>query len=136
VLVGSPVSEILKAFPEALMHHLRNEPYRLHDVPGFEHERNHATHTPLYLAQRLYATLAEWSRNSHIDQSMLRILDGHARGLMNVLGVCEKIRATPLSPSYKALLRTGLFLHVLVAPWLLVPEGGLWSLPVVLLIGC
>ena len=52
------------------------------------------------------------------------------RGLLDVCGGCEKIRNTPLSPSYKGLLRAGLVLNVLVAPWLLVPESGLWSLPV------
>lgn len=135
VLARSPVAEILKAFPEALAHCLRNEPYRLQDVPGFEHDRPSTSDIPLDLAQRLYATFADWSREGHIDQTTLRILDIHGRGLMDVWGGCEKIRATPLSPSYKALLRTGLVLHVLVAPWLLVPESGLWSLPVVLLIG-
>jgi putative membrane protein len=32
------------------------------------------------------------------------------------------------------LLRAGLVLNVLAAPWLIVPEDGLWSLPVVLLV--
>ena len=57
----------------------------------------------------------------------------YARGLLDVCGGCEKIRNTPLSPSYKDLLRTGLVLDVLISPWLLVPESGFWSLPVVLL---
>ena len=74
-----------------------------------------------------------WQRDRAIDQGVLWILDAHARGLLDVCGACEKIRNTPLSPSYKNLLRIGLVLNVLISPWLLVPESGFWSLPVVLL---
>jgi putative membrane protein len=55
-------------------------------------------------------------------------------GLLNVCGACEKILTTPLAPSYKRLLRAGLFLNILAEPWLTVPELGLWGLPVFLLV--
>jgi ion channel-forming bestrophin family protein len=132
-LARSPVAAILVTFPEALKRHLRNASFRLRDLPGFEHEAEDPPHVPLYLARRLFAVIADWKRDGHIDQGVLWILDAHARGLLDVCGACEKIRNTPLSPSYKDLLRTGLALDVLFAPWLLVPESGFWSLPVVLL---
>ena len=40
-------------------------------------------------------------------------------------GACEKIRHTPLSPSYKSLLRVGLILNVFAAPWLKMSEFGI-----------
>ena len=132
-LARSPVAAILATFPEALKRHLRNASFRLRDLPGFEHEAEDPPHVPLYLARRLFAVVADWKRDGHIDQGVLWVLDAHARGLLDVCGACEKIRNTPLSPSYKDLLRTGLVLNVLIAPWLLVPESGFWSLPVVLL---
>jgi putative membrane protein len=134
VLARSHVAEILVSFPEALKRHLRNEAFRLRDLPGFEHEDAAPAHVPLYLARRLFVIIAGWKRDGHVDQAVLWVLDAHARGLLDVCGACEKIRTTPLSPSYKGLLRTGLALNVLVAPWLLVPENGWWSLPVVLLV--
>ena len=42
---------------------------------------------------------------------------------------CEKIRYTPLSPSYKSLLRTGLVVNVLAGPWLTAPDFGVWGVP-------
>jgi putative membrane protein len=132
-LARSPVAVILIAFPEALKRRLRDEPTRLRDLPGFEHESTDPDHVPLDLARRLFATFAEWKRDGLIDGPVLWALDVHARGLMDVCGACEKIRNTPLSPSYKGLLRAGLVLNVLAEPWLTVPEVGFWGLPVFLL---
>lgn len=133
VLASSRVAEILVNFPEALKRHLRNESFRLQELSGFEHEETERRHVPLDLASRLFVVIANWKREGHIDQAVLWVLDAHARGLLDVCGACEKIRNTHLSSSYKALLRVGLALNVLVAPWLMVPESGLWGLPVLLL---
>jgi ion channel-forming bestrophin family protein len=133
-LARSRIAEILVNFPEALKRHLRNESFRLRDLPGFESEDADPPHVPLYLARRLFAAVADWKRDGHVDQAVLWVLDGHARGLLDVCGGCEKIRTTPLSPSYKGLLRAGLILNVLVAPWLIVPETGFVTLPVMLLV--
>lgn len=132
-LASSRVADILLAFPGALKRHLRSESLELRDLAGFENSTDDPDHVPLYLSKRLYAIIAKWHRDGEFDQGVLRVLDEHARGYMNVCGACEKIRTTPLSPTYKGLLRTGLVLNVLVAPWVIVPESGLWSLPIVLL---
>ena len=50
VLARSRVAEMLVAFAEALKRHLRDEPPRLRDLPGFEHEEADPPHVPLYLA--------------------------------------------------------------------------------------
>jgi putative membrane protein len=84
----------------------------------------------LYLAGRLFATVAEWKRAGHVDAAELWIFDPHLRGLLDVCGACEKIRYTPLSPSYKSLLRAGLVVNVLAAPWLTIAELGFWGVPV------
>jgi putative membrane protein len=134
VLARSRVAEMLAGFAVALNRHLRDESPRLQDLPGFAHETADPPHVPLYLAQRLFVTVAEWKRDGHIDQATLWILDAHLRGLLDVCGACEKIRNTPLSPSYKSLLRTGLVLNVLAEPWLNTPEIGFWYLPIFLLV--
>jgi ion channel-forming bestrophin family protein len=134
VLARSRVAAILVGFPQALNCHLRDEAIQLRDVPGFEQDDAAPSHVPMDLARRLFASIAGWKRECHIDQAVLWILDEHARGLLDVCGGCEKIKNTPLPPSYRVLLRAGLFLNVLAAPWLIVPEDGLWSIPVVLLV--
>jgi putative membrane protein len=129
VLARARVAELLVSFAVALKRHLRDESPRLQDLPEFAAESADPPHVPLYLAQRVFAVLADWKRDGHIDQAVLWMLDGHARGLLDVCGGCEKIRTTPLSPSYKGLLRMGLVLNVLAAPWLTIPAAGLWCLP-------
>jgi putative membrane protein len=129
VLARSRVAELLVGFAEALNLHLRDEAPRLRNLPGFEHEEADPAHVPLYLARRLYAEVADWKRAGYVDEAVLWILDPHLRGLLDVCGACEKIRNTPLSSSYKTLLRAGLVLNVLAAPWLSIPDVGFWALP-------
>jgi putative membrane protein len=128
------VSELLAGFAEALKRHLRDEKPRLRDIKGFENETDDPAHVPLYLARRLYALVGEWKRAGHIDQTVVWILDPHLRGMIDVCGACEKIKNTPLSPSYKNMLRTGLALNVIVEPWLTMPDVGYWGIPAFLLV--
>jgi putative membrane protein len=124
------VGETLAGFAVALNRHLRDERPRLQEIKGFEHEEDDPPHVPLYLARRLFGVVADWKRAGAVTDGTLWILDPHLRGLLDVCGGCEKIRTTPLSPSYKALLRTGLIINLLVGPWLTMPEFGLSGVPV------
>jgi putative membrane protein len=129
VLAGSGFGEALAGFADALNRHLRGEAPRLRDVPGFADSKDDPPHVPVYLARRLFTIVADWKREGRIDGADAWVLDVHLRGLLDVCGACEKIRNTPLSPSYKGLLRIGLVLNVLTEPWLTVPEIGFWGVP-------
>jgi putative membrane protein len=133
LLAKNRVAETLAGFAVALNQHLRLGTAKLQDVPGFEHDAANPAHVPLYLARRLFAAVAGWKRAGQIDGAVMWILDPHMRGLMDVCGACERIHNTPLAPSYKTLLRTGLVLNVLAEPWFAVPEIGLWGQPLFLL---
>jgi putative membrane protein len=130
VLARSRVAELVVGFAEALKRHLRGEAPRLRDLPGFEGEKADVDHVPLYLAGRLYATVADWKRAGLVDGAVLWVLDPHLRGLLDVCGSCERILTTPLSRSYTTLLRAGLVLNVLAAPWFIMPEVGFWGVPI------
>jgi putative membrane protein len=132
VLARSRVGLLLVSFAEALKRQLRDESPRLRDLPGFEDEKDDPPHVPLYLARRLFAVIGEWDRNGQVNTPKFLALDAQASGLLEVCGACEKIKTTPLSPSYKGLLRAGLILNVLAEPWLTVPKIGFWGLSVVL----
>jgi putative membrane protein len=124
------VGNTLAGFAVALAALLRDEGLRLRDLPGFEHVADDPGHVPLDLARRLFAAVAGWKRDGVIDGPTLWVLDPHLRGLMDVSGGCEKIRTTPLSPSYKSLLRTGLVVNMLAGPWFIAPDLGLWGVPI------
>jgi putative membrane protein len=134
VLASSPAAVLLMGFPEALKRHLRGETPRLQDLPGFEQEGDDPAHVPSYLAGRLYAVVAGWKRAGYVDEAILPILDPHLRALLDICGGCERIRNTPFPPSYKALLRTGLGLSLLLAPWYTMTDIGFWGIPVFLLV--
>jgi putative membrane protein len=49
---------------------------------------------------------------------------------MEICGACERIRNTPLTPSYLSLLRHGLVLGFLFTPWALMQLIGGWVIAV------
>lgn len=127
------IPEVLTGFAEALKRHLRGG-VRLQEIPGFEGDPEHPPHVPSHLAGHLLTSLAAWQREGIIDGSAALILDVHARALLEVCGGCERIRNTGITPSHKALLRLGIGLNVLIAPWYTFPELGWWGIPVFLLV--
>ena len=58
-------------------------------------------------------------------------LDPHVRGLMDVCGACERILHSPIPQSYRALLRHGLVLYLVSAPWFVADQLGYWSVPAI-----
>lgn len=132
----SPAPRLLIGFARALKRHLRSEPLQPGDLPGLEAEleRDRPAHVPAYLIGRLYEQIATWRHDGLIDDATLWVLDPHLRALHDILGGCERIRNTPLPPSYVILLRTGLALNLLVAPWYTISEVGLVSVPAFLLV--
>jgi putative membrane protein len=129
-IAQSRAAALISGFADALKCHLRGERLQVCNLPGLEQEAAEPAHAPVYLAGRLYAAVSDWKREGILDDATLWILERHLRGLLDVCGGCERIRNTPLSPSYKALLRGGLILNVLAAPWLTMAEIGFWGVPI------
>jgi putative membrane protein len=121
------VSRLLTGFAFALKHHLRGS-LQLTDIRGFERATATPQHAPAYLAQQLFGWLHTWRTNERIDGHMHQLLDSHCSSLMDICGACERVRNTPLPMSYLSLLRHGLVLGFLLAPWAVVPALGWWSL--------
>jgi ion channel-forming bestrophin family protein len=134
VIARSRLGELVTGFAVALERHLRGTNPRLRDIPGFEKEEDNPSHVPLYLAGRVHQAVAGWVREGLIDTPTALVFDPHLRGLLDVCGACERIRNTGISPSYKAVLRVGLGLNILVDPWYTPAELGLWGIPVFLLV--
>lgn len=124
------VGHYITGFAHALRLHLR-EGVRLKDVPEFSEEQASPPHVPLFLAQRIYEVIAKWRARDIIDSNLIRVLDEHARALMDVCGACEKIRFTPLPLSFRALLRHGIVIYLLITPFYIVRELGLLGVPTI-----
>jgi len=123
------LARLLSAFPTALMLHLRGK-VNLRDVPGFQDDPANPDHVPAAISGRVMALIGAWRAADAIDGHRQQIIDNHASALMNVCGACERIRNTPLPESYLLLLRHGLILSFIVAPWHLAISLGAWAIAV------
>jgi ion channel-forming bestrophin family protein len=123
---------LLAGFAFALRDHLR-ESADLAKVPGFASEADRPRHVPAYLAKRIQQLLLSIGPERRRDPLALVIMDSHIRSLLEVCGACERIRYTPLSTSYRALLRHGMFYYLALATVLTVYDLGLVALPAVML---
>ena len=130
VLARSGAPELFSDFAEAMKRQLRSAPASSKDPASFKAEKAETGPTPTQVAGRLYAIVAGWRRDGLLDDATLWVLDTHLRALLDSSGGCEKIHTTPLSPSYKALLRTGIAINLLLGPWYAVAELGYWGVPV------
>lgn len=122
-------ARLLVAFPHALKCHLRGDE-DLHHVPGFENATDNTDHLPQRIAGLIFEFLARLNREQRLARDTLLVLDAHARSLMDICGACERIRSSPVPLSYRALLREGVGLYVLLAPWALGLESGYWGIPI------
>jgi putative membrane protein len=120
---------LVPGFALALKAHLRGGG-TLQQVPGFETDPATPAHVPLHLAGRVVDLLDGWRAAGRLTDTDLFRLDVHVRALMEVTGACERIRSTPVPPSYRALLRHGTILYLATAPWFLGSDFGYWSIAV------
>jgi ion channel-forming bestrophin family protein len=132
-LARTSAAALVVGFADALKRRLRDETYQLSDLPGLEGEAAWPPHIPTYIAARLFEHIAEWKRVDILDDGALLALDANLRGLLDVCGGCERIHNTPISLAYKSMLRCGLALNVIVAPWFVMRNLDWMGLPVLLI---
>jgi len=122
------VAALVASFGEVLKDHLRrrdgsDEPPRSDLSSGKEF------HEPARIAAAIYDSIAGWHRQGQIDGWTLLWLDSQAKSLMDICGGCERIRNTPLSSSYRALLRHAIAIYLVVAPFYLMEDTGIAGFP-------
>lgn len=125
-------AELLVAFPQALRCHLRGQNESLSNVEALFPEITSAQHRPGYIALQIFKYLDRWNRGNELATS-IRILERQANGLMEVCGACERIRNTPMVPSYRYMAWSSVVLYCLVSPWGMGMNLGWAGIPIVLL---
>lgn len=134
VLKHSGIVNLMVAFPIALKRHLRSDHRSVHDLPGLELEITNTDHLPIYVAGKIVSNVTEFHRTGHLTEMMFRNVDSHLNAMLDVCGACERILNTPIPFSYKTMLRTGLVLHLIIAPWYTLSSMDLKGIPVLLLV--
>jgi putative membrane protein len=130
----SECGRLLSAFALALKFRLRGK-FELQRISGFETATENPPHVPIFLFARLMKLLREERVAGRITEMDLLLLDPHVRGLMNVCGSCERIKNTPISLSYRSLLRHGLVLYLFTTPWLIADHLLWWTIPLMAFFG-
>lgn len=125
---------LVGGFAQALAARLRGIDARFEPVAEVEPLPADAKHIPAHLAGRLYALAYRWHREGRVDLPGLWALEANIRTMLDAAGHCERVAQTPVPPSFHALLRHGLLVSLILAPWHLIHALGLWALPVQALI--
>lgn len=123
------VRNCIVAFCMGLRDHLRDEP-ALRNLPGFENDEATPAHVPSYVTRRLYERIQQWKSTGKIGDEQLWILDQEARVLLEVSGACEKIKTTLMSVSWRTFIRQCVAIYLVVLPWGLIDDFGVWTIPV------
>ncbi len=129
------LGEQIVSFAYALKHNLRDtRPTK--NLPGIKpmDQIPKSYHLPSQVALRIYETISLWKERNHINEFTMMILDTHLKAFMDIAGACERIKSTPLAVSYRAFMRQGIALNLLILPWYVGPKLDIWmSLPLVLI---
>jgi ion channel-forming bestrophin family protein len=122
------IGRLLIAFAETLKDHLRRRDGSA-GAPGSGTMKASWAHGPSRVAAELVDLVMRCQREGRIDGWGLLWLDNHLKCLMDICGACERIRNTPLSSSYRALLRHGMAIYLVVAPFYLIDDTGIYGFP-------
>jgi ion channel-forming bestrophin family protein len=123
------IGSLLIQFANTLEQHLRRENVPT-NLPRETVAPPKRLHEPTSVVAEIYQTLSRWRQAGSLDGWSLLWLDGHVKSLMDICGACERIRYTPLSSSYRALLRHGIAVYVVISPFYLIEDTGPSSYPV------
>lgn len=128
------LGELIISFSYALKHHLRGT-RPAQPLPGIGLAHKIPTENlPVYVSGKMFDTVQQWYQMGRIDGFQLMQADSHLRAFMDICGACERIKNSPLAVSYRAFMRQGIALNLLVIPWFMASQFDIWwSMPVVLI---
>jgi len=129
------LSRLVVSFTHALRDHLRDGVqaaqltiFRRRDRP------EDVDHVPQQLVCLIWDEIGRWRAEGTIDGWDELLLAPHVNALLEICGACERIRRTPLVPSYRKFVHQGVALYLLLLPWGLECDFGWWAVPAVAVI--
>ncbi|RYF69652.1 MAG: hypothetical protein EOO39_17165 [Cytophagaceae bacterium] len=129
-------AKAISNFPVALKNHLRDtadiseldilEEGERRDLSNFDHK-------PAGVANQLWVKTEILYRQGHISESQHINLNQYLTTLMDVCGICERIKSTPIPFSYALFIKLFIMLYVMMLPFTVITAFGYLTIPVVLL---
>lgn len=121
------------SFAYGLKHHLRDT-IPSEQLLGLE-KPERISNLPMHVVDKIFAELQRWHKEKAFSEEMLtHLIDAHLTPIMDVCGACERIKTSEMAVSYRAFMRQGIILNLIVCPWLLATDFSiLISLPLILI---
>ena len=129
-------ARVLGDFAHALKNHLRgiSRPDDLEHEIYPEKAFAGTPHIPNRLALLLHSRLGHVLSTGKISGDQYIVANRELEGLVDVLGICERIKNTPIPISYSIYIKKFLLLYLVSLPLGFKEEFNLWTIPAVMFI--
>ena len=91
-------------------------------------------HVPNRIMQAIYIEIQNLYVESKIDGFQLNYLNNELGSFTDNIGICERVKKTPIPYSYSLYLKKIIFIYVFTMPIGFVREFGYWAMPIVSLV--
>lgn len=129
-------TKMISSFPFALKNHLRGLPGsdELELVSDDDAQMlAQQDHKPAGVASLIWSRTEELYREGIISESQHINLNRYLTTMMDVTGVCERIKSTPIPFSYNLFIKVFIALYVMVLPFTVIQAFGYMTVPAVIL---
>ena len=126
------VASLIVAFCLGLKDHLRDDA-ELSRLPGIEDHRDSPKHLPSYIVSRLHELFQCWKSDGIMTDAQIWVIDSEARQRLDVCGGCERIKNALMSISWRSFTLQCILLSLLVLPWGLYDDFGIWTIPITII---
>jgi len=93
----------------------------------------HSEHRPNTIMSMMYDWIMDRHKKGKISGHELFILDHELKGMVDVIGACERIKSTPLPYSFSMYIKKFLFIFTITLPFAMVSAFGYWTIVLVFL---
>ncbi|GAB3954659.1 bestrophin family ion channel [Spirosoma harenae] len=129
-------AKAISNFPFALKNHLREMP-GMHELDvveeGEKRDLSNFDHKPAGVSNQLWVKTEALYREGQISESQHINLNQYLTSLMDVCGICERIKSTPIPFSYMLFIKLFIMLYVILLPFTVVSVYGYMTIPAVML---
>ena len=128
-------TKMLSNFSFALKNHLRNERIisELEESDGHQISTlQHYDHLPNGIMAQIQVRKQQLYAEGLITDPQLISLDNLLAAYLDVSGICERIKSTPIPFSYSFFIKLFIFLYVGIMPFTVIDEFGYLTIPAVM----
>ena len=135
-LLKQEILQLVAAYPTAARDHLRGVAHlpELQLSENLMKEVRRKKHIPNAIATMIYQRIKTAYDQKIFTGDELRIIESEASELTDIIGACERIRATPIPYSYSLFMKKFIFIYTISLPIGLIPDFAYWSVPVTLFV--